>query len=889
MIRYTLIALCLVIQVMFLKLVVAAEQNIPVAEVDRIFTDDFNQATALAIDTAGLVYVLDGMNSRVVIFSAQGKKLREISAKSLGHDFTKAMGLAIYEQQLYIADSMNHRIIQLSLQGKWQRNITLSAPEKESLLPEPVALLANENYLIYSDRRWHRVCYLDLTSAKQIRCVGERGEMPGQFQYPFQIAEDKEGYLNVVDVVNARILVFNPRGKYYSQTGQFSIENFYRPNGNSFDALSFQYVSDAYLGSISVYQQGRFLGLLKNAQGDVIQFKTPVALQVDPAGFLYVLDSTTQQLTQLHLSYQLLTNKPAKAAVVSRKNCVLCHYTWTDQVEQESGKDEQSILPVASLDMCVSCHHGVVFDSRQAIPHAVQHPTVYDAEDKKQLRYKALPREDKIPEIYPHIDKQDLNCASCHTPHNDNQNPQSLYKENHNAWLRGADYGSDQCEACHEKNAKNSGRENKKQFGVNHPLGVKMHKPEAKRAKHLETTDPHLQKGLPKLLLNNGGALGEDDALVCQSCHQIHQGKTDNLLTQTDAEGALCASCHQRQAPKDAKAARKAGVHPVNVELEEPVEIRGKKVKSVQCQSCHQVHNGTLGTELFPDKIKQVEALCVDCHQRQHAKDDKEARQKGIHPMNIEMDEPVKIAGLEVKKIGCLSCHSVHAGKPNTPVLHEEHRDGQLCENCHEGKQKLVGTDHDLRVTAKESQNQQEETPLHSGACGACHTLHKGSTEQVFLSSVIAVDKQVRDETAPHLKRDELCLNCHQKEGLGKDKEIIDYGHPYQDMVLSSDETVMPVLSAADESMQEKGVIACITCHEPHTWEPIIHKEMKRENLLDFNKQENIEGNVVTSFLRHKGVQGTFCVDCHGIEALSKYKYYHHKDKVRNIGVDYLK
>ncbi|NOQ64438.1 MAG: NHL domain/cytochrome c family protein, partial [Methyloprofundus sp.] len=792
MMRYALIVLCLVLQVIFLKLVVAEEQ-IPIAEITTILADDFNQATGLAIDSTGLVYVLDGMNSRIVVFSASGKKQGEISAKSLGHDFTKAMSLAIQGSSLYIADSVRHRIIQLSLQGKWLRNITLTAPEKESLLPEPVALLVNEDHIIYSDRRWHRLCYLEVETAKQVRCIGERGEMKGQFQYPFQIAEDKDGYLNVVDVLNARIQVFDRSGRYYSQTGQFSVENFYRPNGNSFDALDFQYVSDAYLGGISIYQQGRFLGLLKDSAGKAFKFKTPVALQVDPAGYLYVLDSATQQLSKLVLSYQTLKAKPHKAQEVSRKNCVLCHYTWAEQADQEIVKDEQGILPVAALDMCVSCHHGAVFDSRQAIPHAVQHPTVYDKQDKKQARYDALPREDEMPELYPHTDKQDLNCASCHTPHNDNQAPQSLYKENHNAWLRGADYGSEQCEACHEKNTKYSGREHSQQFGINHPLGVKMHKPKAKKARHLETADAHLQKGLPKLLLNNGGALGEDDALVCQSCHQIHQGKTDNLLTLTDEAGQLCASCHQRQAPKDAKAARKAGVHPVNVELEEPVEIRGQKVTSVQCQSCHQVHNGTVGTELFPDKIKEAEALCVGCHERQHAKNEKEAKKKGIHPMNIEMEEPVKIAGYEVKTIGCLSCHSVHAGKPNTPVLHEEHRNGKLCENCHEGMQKVIGTDHDLRVTAKESQNQQEETPLHSGACGACHTLHKGSAALPFLSSVIGLDKQQRDETAPHLKRDELCLNCHQKEGLAKEKSIVDYGHPYQDMILSSDETIMPV------------------------------------------------------------------------------------------------
>jgi len=890
MIRYAcIILIVIIVQLSFLQIVSAKAQKIPVAAVSLILESDFNQASALSLDAKGQVYILDGMNSRIVVFSRLGKKLREITAQSLGKDFTKAMGLAVQGERLYIADPMKHQIIQASLLGKWQRNIPLSAPEKETLLPEPVALLANENYLIYSDRRWHRFCYLDIHSGQHVRCVGERGEMKAQFQYPFQIAEDKDGYLNVVDVLNARVQIFDRSGRYYSQTGKFSVQNFYRPNGNSFDALGFQYISDSYLGTISIYQKGRFVGLLSDVDGSDLSFKSPVALQYDSEGFLYVLDSSTQQLTKLTLSYQALTELPKKEQDISRKNCVLCHLSWADNLDTADLKDEQAILPVASLNMCYSCHHGAVFDSRQAIPHAVQHPTVYDVEDKKQVRHDALPREDKIPELYPHTDKQELNCASCHTPHNDNQNPQSLYAENHNAWLRGSDYGSEQCEACHEKNAKHSGREDAKLFGLNHPLGVKMHAPEHKNLQPLETEDPHLQKGLPELLRDNGAALGKEDALVCQSCHQIHQGKTNNLLTLTDKAGALCASCHQRQAPKDAKAARKAGVHPINVELEEAVEIRGQKVESVQCQSCHQVHAGTLGTELFPDKIQQAEALCVGCHQRQHAEDEQEAQEKGIHPMNIEMEEAVKIAGQEVKKIGCLSCHSIHSGKPNTPSLLEEHQNGQLCENCHEAKQQVVGTDHDLRVTAKDAHNQHEETPLESGVCGACHSLHKGSAELPFLSSVITVDKQLRDEAAPPLKRDELCMNCHQKEALAKDKAIIDYGHPYKDMILASDEQVMPVMTLSDELINPKGVIACITCHEPHTWEPRVEQHKQNKAVLDFSQQENIEGNVISSFLRHKGVKDTFCVDCHGIEALSKYKYYHHKDKARNIGVDYLK
>jgi hypothetical protein len=55
--------------------------------------------------------------------------------------------------------------------------------------------------------------------------------------------------------------------------------------------------------------------------------------------------------------------------------------------------------------------------------------------------------------------------------------------------------------------------------------------------------------------------------------------------------------------------------------------------------------------------------------------------------------------------------------------------------------------------------------------------------------------------------------------------------------------------------------------------------------LLDQTKY--VEGSPINSFLRTEGMKNTFCGDCHGINALPKFKYFHDKEKVRGI-VDYL-
>jgi len=115
------------------------------------------------------------------------------------------------------------------------------------------------------------------------------------------------------------------------------------------------------------------------------------------------------------------------------------------------------------------------------------------------------------------------------------------------------------------------------------------------------------------------------------------------------------------------------------------------------------------------------------------------------------------------------------------------------------------------------------------------------------------------------------CLSCHV---IPKDRDV----------VLRSDENIMPLLGKHG-TIKAFGSIACITCHEANLWQPLMVNKTPKPSL----NKKNREGTVKNSYLRRLGVIDSFCVDCHSLEALPKYKYYHDKDKVRNIGVDYLK
>ncbi|MCP4076288.1 MAG: hypothetical protein GY744_08900 [Gammaproteobacteria bacterium] len=239
-------------------------------------------------------------------------------------------------------------------------------------------------------------------------------------------------------------------------------------------------------------------------------------------------------------------------------------------------------------------------------------------------------------------------------------------------------------------------------------------------------------------------------------------------------------------------------------------------------------------------------------------------------------EEPVK-AGASVgskQQMLCQSCHSAHGGKPDTPSLLFEHKkNGNLCSNCLDGNDAVVNTDHDLRLTAKQSINKFE----HAGACGSCHSMHRAKGTAPFLYSRKVTGYSGEQKI---FQRDQLCLDCHREKGIAEKMNVEYFSHPSEDLVLRSDPKIMPLLDG-EEKVSEFGAIACITCHEPHHW------ELHEDNSKDVNIIDNKNGNALNSFLRLKSVENTFCVDCHGIETQLKYKYYHDKLS-RDVGVEYI-
>jgi len=856
-----------------------------------------NQPSAVAINSSGEQYLLDGKNNRVIVFSKEGEFLSTFREQGERSSEQHSMGIALTEEgRVIVADTANARLAIYTEKGRFVRVISLIDDLLEKPA-EPSSLMVQHDVVTWSDRAHHRLCQNRISSGKSLGCFGTFGNFEGEFQYPFMIAIDHERYLHVVDVLNSRVQVFNQRGRYSSQYGGFGTTpgTLYRPNGVALDERGYVYITDSYFGTISVFYNGRFISYLKDSSGALIQFMAPVGIAYHDQQ-LVVVDSLKNELVQLDIQFvdrvdsgQRHDTKPLKKNTA--KGCVSCHLSWSkDKNALALVSEDDGVPPVSSSRMCYSCHHGAVFDSRSALDMKHQHTTVYNPEIREELQNREGGRKEPIPTGFPLSSQNALMCSSCHTPHNSDKNHAVLYQGHANSWMRSNNSDSANCEACHESKTAGAYPGDMSELGKNHPLGIRF-KPPLSSDNIRFVKDQALQRGLPLVLKKSAAALGESDQLVCQTCHQIHGGKDKDLLVLANEDSSLCISCHQSLFTESLEAARKKGLHPVNETLTNAVIHNGERVQRVTCITCHSAHNNRSGTAALTNGTKDdAKRQCGSCHESYFVKSRVQSLREGKHQTNLELGSPVSIGGEDISKVNCFTCHSVHGGKPNSASLVMEDIEGQLCMSCHEEQRMVLNSDHDLR----DLESKANSTQSHASVCENCHSMHGSQGKLPYLfSRDIDGDRIIPpDSDQPLFKRDQLCLECHLKGGLADEKSVEHFSHPYRDLVLRSDPEIMPLLKLEENSggieeevIHDFGAIACITCHNPHQWEA----GATSDSVSVTKTKKNREGTSKDSFLRRKSIKGSFCINCHGIEALPKYKYYHHTENGRDVGASYLK
>ena len=248
-------------------------------------TTETDQPSDISVSLNGDVYLVDGVNNRVVVLDRSGRMKFTFGQEGTGQgEFKHPLGIDISDEgMVFIADSGNHRVQVFDSNGNFLRLFSVkNGPQEKPSDPVDVLVSAVKDYVYVSDNDNHKIKVYDTRGNFQFEW-GKFGEGPGEFRYPAILAKSEQNEVLVVDVLNTRVQKFDPFGNYLADIGSWGVlpGNLFRPKGVAIDRKNRVFVSDSYMGLIQVFSDfGRFLGVVCES-GAKKQFTTPVGLFMD--------------------------------------------------------------------------------------------------------------------------------------------------------------------------------------------------------------------------------------------------------------------------------------------------------------------------------------------------------------------------------------------------------------------------------------------------------------------------------------------------------------------------------------------------------------------------------------------------------------------------------
>lgn len=528
----------------------------------------------------------------------------------------------------------------------------------------------------------------------------------------------------------------------------------------------------------------------------------------------------------------------------SSRECAICHFRWIDQFIEGHGTalSDYEVEDVAGDEMiCFSCHDGSTEDSRRKVWLMDKHKTGMQPSDKV-----------KIPKLFPLSHDGRMICATCHSAHS---NPTDTSIER-SIFLRITNNDSVMCEMCHI--AQLQPKENHPVHQGKEPLPEKIFThggtPSYTDVRHVICESCHTAHGgvernlvytmrrsalcilchAEKLDDPEGPVVeqvnhslyvslkldqlkefplqtGENNSLQCLSCHKMHQHapETKGLITQKQE---LCTICHADKQSGPADDASGGLNHPVGktFQIEENggfVPEAGEK-GTVQCFSCHRIHQHAPGTKGLP---VQRDLLCSACHADRYLVEKTDHDLRVTAPgVNNHLEKNAEQEGV------CISCHVPH--KASGPFLWsrgaKDIKGGTsgLCLDCHNdsgpGAKKQVGRfTHPVGVSVKNN----PELPLYPGVddrpvmeCHTCHDPHR------WQAGVNSAGQGVNVEGD--------CINSFLRKIVGGPDDLCSTCHNEQYRVTGTDHDLR-VTAPAEKNIAGKGIVqagVCSSCHVPH-------------------------------------------------------------------------
>ena len=246
----------------------------------------------------GRIYVSDTVTRFVRLFDVpQGKQYRIGDEEGPGQ-LIKPIGLDVDAAgNLYVADIGARAIVVFGPDRAFLRRIGsdkwFSKLTSVTVDPEGKRVYAVDLGGVSSDQ--HRVRVFDALTGEHLQDIGRRGNGPGEFNLPRDLAIGLNGRLYVVDGGNFRVVIFDREGKYLQSFGSVGKQygQFARPKEVAVDREGNVYVVDAAFGNFQIFNPDGelllFVGERSERDGNA-KYMLPSGIAVDEDGRVYVVD-----------------------------------------------------------------------------------------------------------------------------------------------------------------------------------------------------------------------------------------------------------------------------------------------------------------------------------------------------------------------------------------------------------------------------------------------------------------------------------------------------------------------------------------------------------------------------------------------------------------------
>ena len=256
---------------------------------------EFNIPFGVAVTDDGHIIVSENGNNCITVLDRDGKKV-----KSFHQNIFCPAGVAVTPDNfILVADE--HKIQKISMNGKCIKSVgKQGSGPLEFDDPCSTTIFPITGQIYVADRGNHRIQVLnpDLTFS---HTFGTKGSAKGQFNYPRDVAIDRQGLVYVTDCWNHRIQKFTPEGQFLSQFGTkgSGVEQLDYPEGIVIDDNNLIYVTEQGDNHrISIFTiDGQFIRSFgQRGSSDIFEFDHLCRITFDREGYLYVCDGSNNRL-----------------------------------------------------------------------------------------------------------------------------------------------------------------------------------------------------------------------------------------------------------------------------------------------------------------------------------------------------------------------------------------------------------------------------------------------------------------------------------------------------------------------------------------------------------------------------------------------------------------